>query len=1402
MNRVLFKVCDDALIVANTGTPFTPEGVISICYSHASEKGQHPPVDNYECCAKKLIEKIRERAANNYKNDPNLLGDHKGGEKAIGKDYSGRVVWELMQNADDAAKGGEDADLIGEKGLGFKSVLAITEEPEIHSGPFHFRFSSRETERFLDFLEDDDTDRRPLVFRIPHPHEPHRECEHLLNHDGDYATVIRLPFREGDDGARGEVVKQLRAIGEHNLLLCQGLDIIEVSVGDQETKTLEIDRQHASLESGVVDFSVKTDGQAGSWRRWLWTSEKAENEKRLSATVFLPYTGKQIVPCDTTHLLHVFFPTQEKIGAKALMHASFELQQNRERLAKAEEQPNECELLRAIEQLVSKILVDENVSLSVVAEIFEGVIEGGDSAEENDSVSKIKWRILDAIKETAFVPVIGDARVKPCEVKLWKHDLGSVVSANHDEIKRENLLMPKFNSPKSVQSMLKKFGAAEIDTGRHAELLRYCRHDTMDDCLRALNVANSIMQPNSNDEVIESLRQSPFWWTDQKQARAFDGGNGKALLHKKPDGWPVWLPVDSLSEEFRKRAFSDMDENEHAIAKWPLRGESQFRDEAMLPFLEEKADDDDFWRENRASVLRWVMAWRSKNPEQSILVLGESGDNPRERLAHLVRVPTDKGWLPAIRCYAGKSWGGPAAFDKHFNSVDGRGLVSPFDEWPTEAKARENSTEKWKNLLRFLGVSNELKMVAFDIMNPPSEIGRDIDGYKRLCLEKARHNSARRVFSGHSAFIEHFSLAGCSPAETYRMVKRVYDAKCLTLIEYRHQSGEGSSSNYSFVEFQLENSEWIPCKPALLHDKDRVKPGNAYMPKCGLGGLLPEIEQGVDDDEWHGESGIKKTLENLGVKNELPSHPQKWHEWMELLARRDEANDRDACRWSPKHSGRGDIAKAANDIFTKYGKEFKDGLSQSVPVPFLCQDKKGKFLAFAPDSDVFWVDESYLADPGVETAILQKEIKLFFLTLKQGEEFRLKELSKILDLRPDFGDIVPEKSKKLMAIYQERRDILNLIASCELPDICIRVRREMRLRSQKPEYSDIVPDVDSWYDPKEQTLDVSAAADQLEALAYGLAKIIEKDSGGDFCIMLAKKNQAECIETLRKRYRYPEEALEKLNKESVSPGKSSTPATTGGGVDSGEPEWPEPASDSGKPNTSQNDVERWGDTETCASGDSGGRHGGAKPSSHYSRGEAKRAPRIDSDTNNRSANQGGTGHINPEPGLKAEEWLRVELEKHGFDVVRTGTGSDYGVRSGGGSALVEVKHIDGDSGQIYLSQRQIKEAENCRDNSKNYFVAIVRGGEENREVFWFWNPLDDFASMKRSRLWERSSESVDMDAETEWDVAEPSTNISWKNPVYKVCVKIDADSMSGEGDIDSACEQLKSKLGSENLSLE
>lgn len=167
IKEVLFDPVDDALSVANGGHLFTRKGVIGICASHLNEKIDGDS-DDYGSEDKELISAIRQREIRTYQNDKSRLTSDSRGEQEISRDYGGRFVWELLQNADDVMGSDErpSADLIGSKGLGFKSVLEITEEPEIHSNPFHFKFSPDQTkgaferERYL---------RRPTTANVSHP---------------------------------------------------------------------------------------------------------------------------------------------------------------------------------------------------------------------------------------------------------------------------------------------------------------------------------------------------------------------------------------------------------------------------------------------------------------------------------------------------------------------------------------------------------------------------------------------------------------------------------------------------------------------------------------------------------------------------------------------------------------------------------------------------------------------------------------------------------------------------------------------------------------------------------------------------------------------------------------------------------------------------------------------------------------------------------------------------------------------------------------------------------------------------------------------------------------------------------------------------------------------------------
>ena len=211
--EVLFDLTKDALYVANGGRRFTRKGVIGICASHRSEKtGFNSDIyDDVEDDGD-LISRIREKRIEMYKIDPDQPKEDAVHEEGVGLDYIGRFVWELLQNADDVMGSDErpSADLIGSKGLGFKSVLEIAEEPEIHSDPFHFKFSPDQTKGLLK-EEGISGDPPRLTFRIPHDCPPNDKVYELL--DAGYSTVIRLPFRDrGSSGKDKGCLRSARTI--------------------------------------------------------------------------------------------------------------------------------------------------------------------------------------------------------------------------------------------------------------------------------------------------------------------------------------------------------------------------------------------------------------------------------------------------------------------------------------------------------------------------------------------------------------------------------------------------------------------------------------------------------------------------------------------------------------------------------------------------------------------------------------------------------------------------------------------------------------------------------------------------------------------------------------------------------------------------------------------------------------------------------------------------------------------------------------------------------------------------------------------------------------------------------------------------------------------------------------
>ena len=1096
---IRFRLTDSDLIVENFGEnakAFTRKGVISICYTSLSAKSNH--ITDLKCENYELPDKIGEELK---QLKPNSRRAHIGNETRTIKDYFGRFVLELLQNADDAVNKESD-EMIGMKGLGFKSIFEITDEPEIRSGDFHFRLKK----------ESDG-------LRIP-------ECIKVV--ECAATTQIRLPFR--DDAAKKSAqaaIGEIESMRAGILLFCQSLRRIDIEIDGLPSRRLEIrivprdDENIGQIRVDDIELVEKSGEEIinATWRRWLCKPQSASGDKHISAGVCLPLDNEgKISSCEKDESLRVFFPTEEQIeGARALIHASCEVDSNRKHLSDAKRPDCEsiCKMLR---NLVKEILSSQKDSAGALLRAF-GKIKTAENPGDKKMVNRLGNAIAEAVRETAFVPVIGGDFVKPAEVCLWEFGIGKVLRP--EKVRDQKLLAP--NLEKEIR-ILAGLEASEINDEKHAYILRHCKNDLLEECLEAAKTAAKIAAKYAHAGVtktIESLREAPFWWTG-KIGRPLNGE--PHLLRKRPVEWPNLIKFEALDSDFsneltppatnadKTQAPENGDFNSLKICRiWPLEPSDYF-DRVLLPFCQGKSVE--WWQDNGGEILSWVLKWNGK-----LKMLAQAQRN--------VYFPTDKGWLVANDCYAGEAWGGPAHFDSFFKDIPNRGVVLPLKDWGMSPDAG-NSVEKWKPLLERFGVSRTPKTWQCSqekLRHIDRKYGLESDAIERLISERRPYGSSDVLF------VDHFPKSmGKKPSEILEMAM---DMK---------------RNRFKFSRFsQFQTCRWLPCTQAILsREGERLaRPKDVYMPGCDLDGLLPAVDtDGISDDKLR-TSGIKDLLIELGVRQNIQDEPaEKIREWMvELQKLENNAQLDESFSWD--ESGRvakqhGKYAEVAKAVYAHYLKNF-GVIPKDSPVPYLRETDKGVFIAFALARDVFWLDQPYLGEPGIRKAVVKAGFKIFVFTLKDenAHESGLDPISKKLNMSCVWGYDSLETLKKtrqtrlLCEKYAERRCILQLVIRDEndkgklSKDIDIFAHKGLWMESH--EFPKIKPETD-FHLMEDGKLLVNVDGDELRkwsALAAGLSTIVGNRAYAPDLESLLMHGEDECKRRLRNQYHLTEEAIQK-----------------------------------------------------------------------------------------------------------------------------------------------------------------------------------------------------------------------------------------------------------------------------------
>lgn len=315
------------------------------------------------------------------KNNTRIISDFNQ-ELALRNDYRGREIYELLQNAEDAGAeanaeveviidysdgiisitniGGKPfsdegftsllranqssktgKNLIGKKGLGFRSILNWAKEIEIHSNNYKCTFSEEiaieKWKKIQTTLEskigkENTNSIANEMEKIAKENEincpiailplPRFERTHIPN---DYTTKITIKIKENIE-ILDSIKDQLYSIDERGLLFLTWIKSIHIKGNEIDNRVITCDKS-----------------------KWLFHSNSGFIDGK-EYSIILAYPKKE-ENLTESNPLYSFFPTKINIKLPIIIHATFELTMSRNGLV-------ENNTNKAIEKYVAKSLID------------------------------------------------------------------------------------------------------------------------------------------------------------------------------------------------------------------------------------------------------------------------------------------------------------------------------------------------------------------------------------------------------------------------------------------------------------------------------------------------------------------------------------------------------------------------------------------------------------------------------------------------------------------------------------------------------------------------------------------------------------------------------------------------------------------------------------------------------------------------------------------------------------------------------------------------------------------------------------------------------------------------------------------------------------------------------------
>lgn len=990
--RILFRLTSNHLIVANTGKVFSKEGLKSLVYSDTSTKNSDEKTDpKSEHEAQNYVSEIVNKKCRTFKDDADEFFSAGGGEIRTTKDYEGRLFLELLQNAIDA---GSETQ-IGNKGIGFRSVLNESDITEVHSGYFHVRWSKEDA---LKTLRKEgiatESDKIPIL-AFPTECSIDDEIQTLIGRD--YQTVIKLSLTRK---RRQAVEEEWEKVSNDPSILLFINNNIELQWERENSLKIQWNRYQ---EKEIVSVEIKENGTSAQTKHWRPFQSGGAVAAYIVDKNHLFQENK-----DENPLLYSFFPaalSPHPFSNLYLHHSEFDLQSNREAV---------------------------NINEQCLNDISKAIVKAASSIENESD-------FLDLLK----VNRRPQKQDKKTEIKIWEKVRSQIAKKEFKGIGGRRL--------DEIKSCLKNEDMPGSDENRwkiweaFLATLKSTRPNGLSDlCVFQPGTENSqrektLLLFNASSQFTKYDIRKLSWAPVESSDHAVSSSKIKVFL---PSEKPIQRPPDDIEVRFLTSDFLEYFESKYGNVKRFLDvvlGVSEFSaigviEHCVLPKLETT-------QKYGASkeLIEFLKALREVDTKEVKTPVDYfDWKNPvRSKLArNLYLKCQEKNW-PVIHVYVDGKWTGNNFLENFYGA--NRGFLE-FD--PPE---NEDDRVSWEKFWKWLGVGWCPKVIPLldDIVcktqyqglnwNDKTQIfeGNFFEGnaapdkWPEYCKALMKKNSD--IFDRTPRIKTNWTIDGgyklLETQDAFHIIGsnwQVYEKWLSAMISYsnnmRLDNDDRKSDLRSYLHWLIQTTSWVPC------DDDSCREGyNVFLKNSQVAKKIPHfvnvlsMPESDDNDRQEKYSLPEEFIKKCGIRSEWKEvEDSDWESWLRKASemKTNKENNSDHCE-TIRLMYRALIDHRKMDEGNQWNKQpvqpIKNIRLWGIEYP---GNKNEKWHLCDPESPPYFVNRGDLADIGLPGLYLFP-VRLDGLSKKAKTHLGLFSLSDTLKGEPLYdGELCPQFTLK------------------------------------------------------------------------------------------------------------------------------------------------------------------------------------------------------------------------------------------------------------------------------------------------------------------------------------------------------------------------------------------------------